>query len=51
MILVGLTIAFDKTGTLTIGNPRVADQEIYVENIDEVLGYLASVEEIRPSFS
>lgn len=38
------TIAFDKTGTLTIGNPRVADQEIYVENIDEVLGYLASVE-------
>lgn len=38
------TIVFDKTGTLTIGNPKVADTEIYVDNIDEVLGYLASVE-------
>ena len=38
------TIIFDKTGTLTIGNPKVADKEIYADNVDEVLGYLASVE-------
>ncbi len=38
------TIVFDKTGTLTIGNPKVADQEIYEENAREVLSYLASVE-------
>ncbi len=38
------TMVFDKTGTLTIGNPKVADQEVYGDNIDEVLGYLASVE-------
>ena len=38
------TIVFDKTGTLTIGNPKVADKEFYTDNIDEVLGYLASVE-------
>lgn len=38
------TIVFDKTGTLTIGNPEVAEKECYGENIDEVLGYLASVE-------
>ncbi len=38
------TIVFDKTGTLTIGNPKVADKEIYADNEDEVLGYLASVE-------
>ena len=38
------TFVFDKTGTLTIGNPKVADQEIYTDNIDEVLSYLASVE-------
>jgi len=38
------TIIFDKTGTLTIGNPKVADREIYADNVDEVLGYLASVE-------
>jgi len=38
------TIVFDKTGTLTIGNPKVADKEIYANNADEVLGYLASVE-------
>ncbi|NLE25689.1 MAG: heavy metal translocating P-type ATPase, partial [Clostridiaceae bacterium] len=38
------TIVFDKTGTLTIGNPKVADTEIYADNADEVLGYLASVE-------
>ncbi|HHX13069.1 MAG TPA: HAD-IC family P-type ATPase, partial [Clostridiales bacterium] len=38
------TVVFDKTGTLTIGNPKVADKEIYGDNIDTVLGYLASVE-------
>lgn len=38
------TVVFDKTGTLTIGNPKVADKEIYGDNIDIVLGYLASVE-------
>ena len=38
------TIVFDKTGTLTIGNPKVADTEISADNVDEVLGYLASVE-------
>jgi len=38
------TVVFDKTGTLTIGNPKVADKEIYADNADEVLGYLASVE-------
>jgi Cd2+/Zn2+-exporting ATPase len=38
------TIVFDKTGTLTIGNPKVADKEIYADNADEVLAYLASVE-------
>lgn len=38
------TIVFDKTGTLTIGNPKVADVELYADNADEVLGYLASVE-------
>ncbi len=38
------TIVFDKTGTLTIGNPKVADREFYADNVDEVLGYLASVE-------
>jgi Cd2+/Zn2+-exporting ATPase len=37
-------VIFDKTGTLTIGNPKVADTEFYGDNIDEVLGYLASVE-------
>ncbi|AGA70102.1 copper/silver-translocating P-type ATPase [Desulfitobacterium dichloroeliminans LMG P-21439] len=38
------TVVFDKTGTLTIGNPKVAEQQIYTDNVDEVLGYLASVE-------
>lgn len=38
------TIAFDKTGTLTIGNPRVVNKELYGDNIQEALGYLASVE-------
>ncbi len=38
------TIVFDKTGTLTIGNPSVSETEYYGDNIDEVLGYLASIE-------
>lgn len=38
------TMIFDKTGTLTIGNPEVAEQKTYGENIDEALRYLASVE-------
>ncbi|HPF19626.1 MAG TPA: heavy metal translocating P-type ATPase [Bacillota bacterium] len=38
------TIVFDKTGTLTIGNPKVADTEIYGTDADEVLSYLASIE-------
>lgn len=38
------TMIFDKTGTLTIGNPKVADTEIYTDNSTEILGYLASVE-------
>jgi Cd2+/Zn2+-exporting ATPase len=39
------TILFDKTGTLTIGNPEVAEKEFYGDDMDEVLGYLASVEQ------
>lgn len=38
------TILFDKTGTLTIGNPEVAEKKFYGDDMDEVLGYLASVE-------
>ena len=38
------TMVFDKTGTLTIGNPSVAEKEYYGDKIDEVLGYLASIE-------
>ncbi|SHN26300.1 heavy metal translocating P-type ATPase [Gracilibacillus kekensis] len=38
------TIVFDKTGTLTVGNPEVAEKEVYGNNNEEVLGYLASVE-------
>ncbi|MCU6711521.1 heavy metal translocating P-type ATPase [Paenibacillus sp. J5C_2022] len=38
------TMVFDKTGTLTIGNPKVTEQEVYTNNAEEVLGYLASVE-------
>ena len=38
------TMVFDKTGTLTIGNPKVADKEIYADDIDQALSYLASVE-------
>lgn len=39
------TIVFDKTGTLTQGNPAVAEMEFYDGQADEVLGYLASVEQ------
>ena len=38
------TIIFDKTGTLTIGNPRVADKLIMVDNELELLSFIASVE-------
>lgn len=38
------TIVFDKTGTLTIGNPEVAEKEVYAKNVNETLGYLASIE-------
>ena len=38
------TFVFDKTGTLTIGNPKVADQEIYTQNSAMAIAYLASVE-------
>lgn len=38
------TMVFDKTGTLTVGKPSVAEKEYYGDNIDEALGYLASVE-------
>ncbi|NLW42509.1 MAG: heavy metal translocating P-type ATPase [Tissierellia bacterium] len=38
------TMIFDKTGTLTIGNPSVSEKVYYDEDIDEILGYLASVE-------
>jgi Cd2+/Zn2+-exporting ATPase len=38
------TMVFDKTGTLTVGNPSVAETEYYGDDIDQALGYLASVE-------
>lgn len=38
------TIVFDKTGTLTVGNPEVAEKAFYEDDIEETLGYLASVE-------
>jgi Cd2+/Zn2+-exporting ATPase len=38
------TMVFDKTGTLTAGNPSVAENEYYGNNIDEALEYLASIE-------
>lgn len=37
-------IVFDKTGTLTIGNPAVSETKYYTDKVDEVLGYLASIE-------
>jgi Cd2+/Zn2+-exporting ATPase len=38
------TMVFDKTGTLTAGNPSVAAKEYYGGNIEDALGYLASIE-------
>ncbi len=38
------TMVFDKTGTLTMGNPSVAKTKHYADDMDEVLGYLASIE-------
>ncbi|NLC43442.1 MAG: heavy metal translocating P-type ATPase [Clostridiales bacterium] len=38
------TMVFDKTGTLTVGNPSVSETKHYGENIEEALGYLASIE-------
>lgn len=38
------TIVFDKTGTLTAGNPSVAEKKYYGDNIEQALGYLASIE-------
>jgi len=38
------TMIFDKTGTLTLGNPKVADKELYTDNVEEALAYLASIE-------
>ncbi len=38
------TMVFDKTGTLTIGNPEVAEIEVYADNAGEVFAYLASIE-------
>ncbi|MGB4004860.1 MAG: HAD-IC family P-type ATPase, partial [Halanaerobiales bacterium] len=37
------TMVFDKTGTLTIGNPEVAEIEVYADNAGEVFAYLASI--------
>lgn len=38
------TMVFDKTGTLTIGNPEVSETKYCADDVDEVLGYLASIE-------
>ncbi|HFD0501497.1 MULTISPECIES: heavy metal translocating P-type ATPase [Enterococcus] len=38
------TIVFDKTGTLTVGNPEVAETEVYGDNVEKAHSYLASVE-------
>ncbi len=38
------TIIFDKTGTLTVGNPEVAAIKTYGDDINEMLGYVASIE-------
>ncbi|HHX71354.1 MAG TPA: heavy metal translocating P-type ATPase [Clostridiales bacterium] len=37
-------MVFDKTGTLTVGNPSVSEKAYYGDEIEEALGYLASVE-------
>lgn len=38
------SIVFDKTGTLTRGNPEVGEKKMYGTDVEEALGYLASVE-------
>ncbi len=38
------TIVFDKTGTLTVGDPEVAETEVYGDNVEKAYSYLASVE-------
>ncbi len=38
------TIVFDKTGTLTMGNPKVADTELYTDQAEKIMKYIASVE-------
>lgn len=38
------TIVFDKTGTLTIGEPKVSEEIIYVDDVSEAHTYLASIE-------
>ena len=38
------TMVFDKTGTLTIGNPKVSERKYYSHQVDQALGYLASIE-------
>ncbi len=38
------TMVFDKTGTLTVGNPAVVDKKYFGDQIEEALGFLASVE-------
>lgn len=38
------TMVFDKTGTLTVGKPSVSKTIHYSDDIDEVLGFLASIE-------
>ena len=38
------TMVFDKTGTLTEGRPSVAQKKYYGDDIEEALGYIASVE-------
>lgn len=38
------TMVFDKTGTLTEGRPSVAQKKYYGDDIEEALGYLASIE-------
>lgn len=38
------TIIFDKTGTLTVGNPEVAEEKYYTDDIETYMSYLAAVE-------
>ncbi len=38
------TIVFDKTGTLTIGEPEVADIQVYTADVEKAKSYVASIE-------